>query len=324
MKNKFKVITLLGLVLVACHHNNASSLNQNSSLETFNRSSLSIIAPTGAPALAFYNYGELNNFETNTDPSNITAIMSAGQKDVVVLPTNVGVKTITTAHAPYLIAATLTFGNFYVASLNNDQDNVMDANDNIVLFQKNNVPDRLFHYIYGNTLDDGIYYVNAVSDASRALKAGTFTDEETGNTLVANYVLIAEPAYSIVKSSKESVSIYANLQEEYRLRSNNHEIFQASLFVKNTLAKVTVDSFLSSLKKDIENVIANPSLLSEGMNKAHEPQTLFGVSATMAEAVLRNNNGMGLGYKAAKENKADIDTFLALFNIEETDEEIYY
>ena len=44
----------------------------------------------------------------------------------------------------------------------------------------------------------------------------------------------------------------------------------------------------------------------------------------MAENVLRNNNGMGLGFKLAKPNKEAIDNFLALFNIEETDEEIYF
>lgn len=321
MKIKLTLLALLGFALSAC--TTATGTTSTSEL-VFNRNALSIVSPTGAPALAFYNYAELSNFETNSDPTNITAMMSAGQKDIIVLPTNVGVKTIATAQAPYQLAATITFGNFYVASLGNDANGVMEETDNIVLFQKNNVPDKLFHYIYGNSLNAGIHYVNAVSEATAALNSGTFIDEVSGNTLTANYVLIAEPAFSTVKANKPNVTLYADIQEEYKSKSNDLAIFQASVFVKNSINDLTINAFLASLKEDIEAAIENPALLSAGMNKVANAQTIFGVTPTMAENVLSNNNGMGLGFKKAKENKIAIDNFLALFNIEETDEEIYF
>ena len=73
-------------------------------------------------------------------------MMSAAQKDVIVLPTNVGVKTIETAQAPYKLAATITFGNFYIASLGNDDNGIMDAT--ITSFYSKIMSDKLFHYIW--------------------------------------------------------------------------------------------------------------------------------------------------------------------------------
>lgn len=321
MKNKLPIIALIGFALTACATPNGSS---SSIAPAFTRDSVTIVTPTGAPALAFYNYAELTNFETNSNPTNITAMMSAAQKDVIVLPTNVGVKTIETAQAPYKLAATITFGNFYIASLGNDDNGIMDATDNIVLFQKNNVPDKLFHYIYGTTLDAGVHYVNAVNEATQALNSGTFIDEETGTTKTAHYVMIAEPAFSTIKANKENVTMYANIQDEYKEKSGDLELFQASIFVKNTLQEAKINGFLTSLKEDVDAAIDEPTLLSAGMNKVANAQTIFGVAPTMAENVLRNNNGMGLGFKLAKPNKEAIDNFLALFNIEETDEEIYF
>ena len=45
---------------------------------------------------------------------------------------------------------------------------LVDADDKILLFQKGNVPDKIFHYVYGDAFDSSIYYVNAVSDAAIA------------------------------------------------------------------------------------------------------------------------------------------------------------
>ena len=286
---------------------------------------LSVVTPTGAPALAFYNYAGLTNFETNSNPANITAYMAAESKDFVVLPTNAGVKAITENNLPYKLAATITFGNFYVASMGNDDDeNGMDAGDTILLFQKNNVPDRIFHYIYGTELNAGIHYVNAVSDAAQAAMTGSFSDPDDGLTYTPNYVLLAEPVLTNVLSKKQTVSVYADIQAKYKEASGNKEIFQASVFVRDAVKKEDKDTFLKCLKKDIEGAIADPAKMSDGMNKDSAPAETFGVAPTMAEAVLRKNNGMGLGFKYARENKEAIETFLGIFNLRDIDEKIYY
>ena len=285
----------------------------------------SIVSPTGAPALAFYNYAGYKNFETNSVPTNIVAMMNKGEKDVVVLPTNAGVQAIVNKNAPYKIAATITFGNFYIVSMNNDDNQTMDANDTILLFQKNNVPDKIFHYIYGDALDSALHYVNAVSDAASAVIGGKFTDPDLGTELVPNYVMIAEPALTNVLSKKgNSISVYANVQEEYKKKSNNAELFQASVFVNNGLDPNKVRYFLDDLKRDIEEAIADPSKMSAGMSHIEDAATVYGVAPQMAESVLRKNNGMGLGFKLARENKEAINTFLGIFGINNIDEKVYF
>lgn len=319
MKKYFIPLIIASMTLVGCN-----AKNNSSEVKEFDRTSLSIITPTGAPALAFYNYAGLSNFETNSVPTNIVGIMAAGQKDVAVLPTNAGIQAIKGKNAPYQIAATITFGNFYIASMGNDADNEMNAGDKILLFQKGNVPDKIFHYVYGDAFDSSIYYVNAVSDAAAALISGSFTDTESGESVVPNYVMVAEPVLTNVLSKKENVKVYADVQAKYKEKSGNKELFQASVFVKNTLEKELVASFLSSLKDDIEGAIADPSKLSTGMAKESAAQEVFGVAPQMAENVLKKNNGMGLGFKYAKENKDAIETFLALFDIKGLDEKIYF
>lgn len=343
MKKTLLTLILTGVLLSSCNNNDSSEAQNTSSkdlssdtqssslVKEYQKSDLSIISPTGAPALAFYNYATLSSFETNSDPKNITAMMAAGQKDVIVLPTNAGVQTIINKQAEYKIAATITFGNFYIVSLNNDDNNVMDATDTILLFQEKNVPDKLFHYIYGDELNPAIHYVNAVSDAASAIIGRKFVDAETGNNLVPNYVMIAEPALTTVKTklatssqSADQITVYANIQEEYKKKSSNLEIFQASVFIKNNVDKSLGESFLNSLEREIGQAINDSSKLSEGMSKATNPNELFGVAPNVAASVMSNNNGMGLGFKFARDNKDAIANFLSIFSINNIDEKIYF
>ena len=316
MKKYILPLIITGLALTGC---------RPSRQLVFCTTGLSVVTPTGAPALAFYNYAGLTNFETNSNPANITAYMAAESKDFVVLPTNAGVKSIIDNNLPYQLAATITFGNFYLVSLgNDDDDNGLDAGDTILLFQKNNVPDKIFHYVYGNDLNSGIHYVNAVSDAATAAMTGSFSDSDDGLTYTPNYVLLAEPVLTNVLSKKQNVSVYADIQAKYKEVSGDKEIYQASVFVRNAVSKEDKDTFLKCLKKDIEAAIADPAKMSEGMNRDTAAAEKFGVAPAMAEAVLKKNNGMGLGFKYARENKEAIETFLSLFNLRDIDEKIYY
>ena len=316
MKKSILPLIITGLALTGC---------RPSQQLVFCTTALSVVTPTGAPALAFYNYAGLTNFETNSNPANITAYMAAESKDFVVLPTNAGVKAIIDNNLPYQLAATITFGNFYVVSMGNDDDeNGMDAGDTILLFQKNNVPDKLFHYVYGNDLNSGIHYVNAVSDATQAVLTGSFSDPDDGLTYTPNYVLLAEPALTNALSKKQTISVYADIQAKYKEVSGNKEIFQASVFVRNAVSKVDKDSFLKCLKKDVEAALEDPTKMTEGLNKDTAAAETFGVAPAMAEVVLKKNNGMGLGFKYARDNKEAIETFLSIFNLKGIDEKIYY
>ena len=319
---KYLSLIAVALALTAC---NTNSSNQGTG--EFDRTSLSIITPTGAPALAFYNYSGSERFETNSNPAEgIIPQMVTGQKDVVVLPTNAGMQAILNKKAEYQIAATITFGNFYLVSMNNDTNKTLDADDTILLFQKGNVPDKVFHYVYGDDYNSNIHYVSAVSDAAAAVNAGFFADAETGNNIVPNYVLLAQPVLTTVlnKNADKGYAVYADMQAKYKEKSNNQALFQASVFVKKSLDRKVVTSFLDSLKADIDAAIKNPEVIQEALKDAQDAQTVYGIAPAMATTVTKNNNGMGLGFERATNNKEAVETFLKLFGIEGFDEEVYF
>ena len=321
-----KLLTLIiaTFMLSACGSTNSSE-GSKSSAPTYDRSSLSVITPTGAPALAFYRYSKNTNFETNSDPSTgILPLMVGGKKDVVVLPTNAGIQAIVNKKADYQIAATITFGNFYLLSMGNDTNNQLDAEDTILLFQKGNVPDKIFHYVYGDTYDQNVHYVAAVSDAAAAANAGFFADAESGKRVTPNYILLAQPVLTTVLSKNNAFSVYADLQQKYQEKSNGLALYQASIFIKKTVNKDTANLFLDSLKEDIETVIKTPEEFTTTLGSLDNANTIYGIAPQVATNVTKNNNGMGLGFKMAKENKSAVENFLKLFNIEGLDEEIYY
>lgn len=281
---------------------------------------LTIITPTMAPSLAFYNFAQDPNFETNSNAQLIAQMMAQGQKDVIVLPTNVGIKTIYQAHANYKIAATLTFGNLFVASTGNDNNGVMDDGDYIILFQQNNVPDLIFHSIYGTSVDSNVHYVDSAELAARCLLTGL---DKTRKDEVVDYVLIAEPAFSNVKAQNPNVKEYSNLQTLYKQKYET-EIFQASLFINNNADVQSANALLSSLEDDIKKGLENSELVKEGLSKANDPAAKYGIAPEGAANAIKNGNKFGLGFKQAKENKKAIDNFLSIFNLDETTEEIYF
>ena len=284
---------------------------------------LEIVCPTGAPAYAFYNYANKSNFETNSAPSNIVAMMSsASGKDVVVIDTVSGIKAIKNG-APFKLAASITFGNFYIASTGNDENETMDADDTIVLFGEHQTPDLLFHYLYGNAYDDTIEYVTNVQDAAKCLISGK--NAITGSSV--DYVFVAQPVLFNALQKNEKAKQFVNVQEAYQEKSGGKQLVQASIFVKNDEDKKgDIDNFLTSLKQDIAAEIENPDIIKDALSglSDDEVQAKYGVGVNAAVAVLKNNNGLGLGYKEGLQNKENIDSFISLFSLENTNEEIYY
>ncbi len=109
-------------------------------------SDVKVICPPGAPAVAFYNHAEDNNFTTGAPLSQFLT----NNYDIIVAPTNDGLKKIIDEGANYQIAATITFGNMYVLSTGRDKDGIMNKGDHVLYFQKNGIPGKVFNYLYGN------------------------------------------------------------------------------------------------------------------------------------------------------------------------------
>ena len=285
-------------------------------------SDLKIICPTGAPAYAFYNHSQNKNFETNNTPSNIVAMMSSSSdKDIVVIDTVSGVKAIKNG-APFKLASNITFGNFFIAATGNDDDAKMNDGDVIVLFGEHQTPDLLFSYLYGTSFDTNKQFVTNVQDAAKVLITGK--NFVTGDT--ADYVFIAQPVLYNALAKNPNASKYIDIQEEYSKKSGGKEMLQASVFIKDTVEQKVGKQFLEDLNNDIDNALKDPTVIVEALKNLSEEEvaSIYGVDPTIVSNVIQDNNGLGLGYKKAVDNKQNIDSFLSLFDLGETSEEIYY
>ena len=289
----------------------------------YNHESLKIITPVGAPALAFYTQVENPNFQTNSTPSNIVAMMNnSSEYDIVVIDTVSGLKAIENG-APFKIAATLTHGNFFIAGTGNDDNKIMDKDDVIVLFGQNQTPDLLFKHIYGEGYN--LEYVTNIQDASKCLASGKNIISKSE----VDYVFMAQPALYSVLNNKEALTykksyIYSDIQKEY-YKKNDLDIVQASLFVNNNSDRLMVKSFLNELKNGLNDLIKTPEILSDYLNFEDEQiSSIYGGNFNASINLIKDNNVLGLYYKDAKDNKDNIDEFIKLFGLNETNKETYF
>lgn len=286
-------------------------------------SSLKIVSPAGAPALGLFKHVTQSNVEVLGSADNIASYFSpASDKDVIFAPTNLVASKIMTAGAPYKLAANITFGNFYLCATGNDDNNTLDNDDYVVLFQQNGLPHKLFSFIYGNEFSH-LAFVDAGGDAASIAKTG-----KDGNNNDVDYVLVPQPALTGVLSYNPNASQYSSLQDDFKTKTGGKEITQASVFIRNSTPKSLADAFLTALENDINELKANANLIvsyTEGWNQAQIAAKYSAQSAQLLKAII-SNNSIGIGFKKAIDNKASVDTFLMSlgFLSNETSEEVYY
>lgn len=141
------------------------------------------------------------------------------------------------------------------------------------------------------------------------------TRERDPNTV--DYVLIAEPALTATLKTTPNAKQYLDLQSEYKVKSENKILTQASVFVKSSLSSDVIHGAIENkIKTSIEGMLANPDSISTNMNKVDDPKTIFGVMPAMAVEAAKNGNRMGIGYKPGYEIKNDLNEFLSIFNVQ--------
>ena len=304
-----KPLTLIPLMaLTACSGGTPYSLE------------LQVATPAGSPATAFYKYlGDTEHLEVNGDANNVIAYLSATEttqrKDVVVAPTNAGVASINKG-APFKIAATITFGNFFLLSTGKDSDGVLSEGDKVIAFQQNGVAGKLFNYVYGDKGLDVTYLTDAASVKNKIL-----TED-----LDAGYVLLAQPVVAAILGQKSEYKVYANVQNDYKEKTGGKEITQASIFVRNDVDANKAKTFLKNIKEDVEALLKDPELLASATSEIEDQvfTTKLTGTKTLVTNLLKNNNQIGLGFKYAVDNKESIDAFIGTLGLPATNEEIYF
>ncbi len=320
---KFLLVTLILLLFCGCA---AGKKEEETAVEEeADLSSLTIVTPKGAPVLAFYDEIGNENYSRVTADA-ISALWSGdASPDVLVVDLTSGIKAISNG-ADYKLAAIITFGNFYLASTGNDEDDTMDADDRIVLFgNENMLPSKVWHYLYGEEYDGSLLYEADAQQAAAALASGNYSDGTP-----VDYVFLAQPALFAAMKKNENAKLYADIQEVYKEKSGL-DMIQAAVFIKNTVDEKTGSAFLEKLSASVAAAIEDPSLAEQGLSvyEGDEATAQYGFNPQVVVNVFRQKNAlggnaMGLGFRKAIDIKPDIDAFLSIFGIGETDEGIYF
>ena len=318
---KLLLIFLLLFVVCGC----TGKKEETPAEKVIDTDSLTIVTPTGAPVLAFYDQIANENY-SRVAAEAISALWTGdASPDILVVDLTSGVKAIANG-ADYKLGAILTFGNFYLASTGNDEDETMDTDDRIVLFgNENMLPSRIWHYLFNDEYDDSLVYEGNAQIAAAALASGKASDGSD-----VDYVFLAQPALFASMKKNEKAKIYMDIQAEYKNRSGL-DMIQAALFINDRVDQETAEKFLKKLEISIDALIENPELANEGLSvyKDEEALTQYGFNPAVVVNVMKQtnalgNNAMGLGFKRAIDIKDDIDAFLNVFGMDKTSEEIYF
>lgn len=232
---------------------------------------LSVVAPSGAPALALANLykNENKNCEINAGLSQDTLAPYFGNKeaDVIVAPINLGA-TQYNNNGNYLLAASITFGNLYFVSGDSTFDSIEDLKGKTLTAFGSSTINR---YIVETVLTHNEIKING---SSTDTDAATIADDEVNIEYVNNaqvamqscksnpnsYYVLAEPSVSTLRA--QSISLYTvSIQDEYK-EVTGQDYIQAACFInKETIEshKTVVDKFIDDLEASTNAANNNPT-----------------------------------------------------------------
>ena len=252
--------------LSACSNANSASSSSATNASSASSSStivddykLSVVAPTGAPAVALANIA-INDKEQYSyiDAGTIGAQFTAAEKDIIVAPVNTGAKLYKEGKSTYRLGAVLTCGNIYVATQRTDIETVSDlSGKEIVLFGEATINYPIAKYaLEQNGVTNATYTASTTAQATKDLLV------ENPNAIVVT----AEPALTVVtnqlKQQGKTVKSFS-IQELYK-NATGSDYTQAALFIKY----YTIIYHKSAVDKFLEEVKASCDLFTTNLDKA--------------------------------------------------------
>ena len=262
---------------------------------------VSILCPTGAPALSILGASDLEDvtieYVDGTDILTSELAKEDGEYDIILAPTNLGAKVYAQSEA-YQLDAVMTWGNLYLVG----QEGVDLSTATIAAFGQNAVPGLVFNTVEPEGLN--VTWYNSVSESQQALL--------TNQVQVA---LLAQPvAQATIAKAKENGNTLTILQDLQSLWQENTESEdagypQASLFVK-TGEEEKVQRVVDAVETYIAD--ANEETLTASIDSVGAQ--VLGVPNT--EIAVKTWEAQNIRFEAAGDVADEIESFLSIFNIE--------
>ncbi len=260
-----------------------------------NSEPLTVMAPNGAPALAqlFVQDDEENytvDIVNGVDP--LVAAFGSGSHDFIFAPTNLGAK-LYNSGIEYKFIAAITFGNYYLVSMEDNFTLESLEGKEIVVFGQNATSDIVLKYILEeNEISATLTYVDSVATANAAFIAD--------NTKI---IMSAEPLLSVLAINVSGFNTI-DLQTEYQEITGESSYPQAGVFAKTSLSSRQIRNFLNDLEDSVEKVNTD---LDSTVAKAAE------LEYTFPEAVIRsaipNSN---IDFIAASDVRNDLESYFSI------------
>lgn len=292
---KILLILFALLILVRCRTNSEPS-------------HVSVLAPTGAPAISLVSTIENENHEVElvSGPENLQAglVNPNAEYDVIIAPLNLGANLINQDKTEYKLHSIISWGNLFIVSRS-------DEINSIALFGEAAVPGLVFKAVEsGLNLDNAEQtWVPSVSEAQVQLLSDN-----------VDAALLAQPlvAATMAKAKQEGIelSISHNLQEVYNQQFGVNSYPQAAIFVKES--SDSVNGVIDQMKQDLDSVKSDQETFLKQVDTIGTD--VLGIPS--GQLVVNAFDQMGLDIKEASSVKAEIDAFLNLFNLELSDEAI--
>ena len=253
---------------------------------------LSVVAPSGAPAVAVSTLAEKDSDSyTFVAADAIGAQFQAKElKDIIIAPINAGAVQFKN-NAKYKLGAVLTWGNLYFVTKNANVNTIADfAGKNVTLFGANTINEAIAQYVLSNKNIEVNYEEAAASAAASFSK---LTDD--------NIVLTAEPLVTTKKLNGLNIKSFS-VAELYEEISGNKGFAQAGLFINvDTIAnhKSVVDAYL----KEVSNAC---KLVKTNLDQVANACVSLGLftSVQIATQAIPNSK---ISYKSAKDAKAEVE-----------------
>lgn len=260
-----------------------------------NSEPLTVMAPNGAPAFAqlFVQDDEENytvDIVNGVDP--LVAAFGSGSHDFIFAPTNLGAK-LYNSGIEYKFIAAITFGNYYLVSMEDNFTLESLEGKEIVVFGQNATSDIVLKYILEeNDITATLTYVDSVATANAAFIAD--------NTKI---IMSAEPLLSVLAINVSGFNTI-DLQTKYQEITGESSYPQAGVFAKTSLSSRQIRNFLNDLEDSVEKVNTD---LDSTVAKAAE------LEYTFPEAVIRsaipNSN---IDFIAASDVRNDLESYFSI------------
>lgn len=269
---------------------------------------ISILAPTGATALAFVQEASVGfntvDFVTGSEAISAELVKPNPEYDIIVAPVNLGTKMIEGGKSEYLLKAVITWGNLYLVG---SDENALTMEGSFAAFGENSVPDVIFkNAVDVTTVVPEITYYSSAQDVQGILLSGKATSG-----------LLAEPAVTatIAKAKEQGIElkVIMDLQVAYqeKMGTETAGFPQAAIFVKKG-SEASVEAVLASVETFVnESVSKEATLLGDLVDKV-TPEILGVPNAKIASATWAKQN---IRYVEASEATEDLTTLLGLFGI---------